>query len=64
MLDLINYEKNQKIIKDIELLKTILERNESLYKLGVMEEEEYKLNNIFVKERLDEIEKELMKWDW
>lgn len=61
MLDLINYEKNQKIIKDIELLKTILERNESLYKLGVMEEEEYKLNNIFVKERLDEIEKELMK---
>ena len=61
MLDLINYEKNQKIIKDIELLKTMLERNESLYKLGVMEEEEYKLNNIFVKERLDEIEKELMK---
>lgn len=59
MIDLINKEKNDKLLKDLQFLKNLVETNESQYKQQVIDEETYKLQNIFIKEKLDEIEKEL-----
>lgn len=57
MIDLINKEKHEKILRDLEQYKLLLEVNESNLTQQVIDQETYKLQNIFIKEKLDEIER-------
>ena len=57
MIDLINKEKHEKILRDLEQYKLLLEVNESNLTQQIIDQETYKLQNIFIKEKLDEIER-------